>query len=145
MDFIRRGTLASGELQRWIEEDGLRGVTSNPAIFEKAIAESHDYDEAIYALALEGQSLEATYQDLVVEDVQRAAELFRRTYDRTDGTDWSVTLAPSPHLSYDTAGTIAQARRLWGAVDRPNVMIKVPATSEGPPAIQQLIREGVNV
>jgi transaldolase len=145
MDFIRRGTLASGELQRWIEEDGLRGVTSNPAIFEKAIAESHDYDEAIYALTLESHSREETYQALVVEDVQRVADLFRRIYDRTDSRDGFVSLEVSPHLAYDTAGTIAEARRLWGAVDRPNVMIKVPANSEGLPAIQQLIYEGINV
>jgi transaldolase len=145
MDFIRRGTLASGELQRWIEEDGLRGVTSNPAIFEKAIAESHDYDEDIYALILEGHSREEMYQTLVVQDVQRVADLFRRIYDRTDGQDGFVSLEVSPHLAYDTAETIAEARRLWGAVDRPNVMIKVPATSEGLPAIQQLIGEGINV
>jgi len=145
IDFIRRGTLASGELQRWIEEDGLRGVTSNPAIFEKAIAGSHDYDEAISALTLESHSLEETYQALVVEDVQRVADLFRRIYDRTDGRDGFVSLEVSPHLAYDTTRTIAEARRLWGAVDRPNVMIKVPATSEGLPAIQQLICEGINV
>jgi len=145
MDFIRRGTLASGELQRWIEEDGLRGVTSNPAIFEKAIAGSHDYEEAIYALTLEGNGLGELYQALVVEDVQRAADLFHPIYERTDGGDGFMSLEVSPHLAHDTAGTIAEARRLWGAVHRPNAMIKVPATQQGLPAIQQLIAEGINV
>jgi transaldolase len=145
MDFIRRGTLASGELQRWIEEDGLRGVTSNPAIFEKAIAGSHDYEEAIYALTLEGNGLGELYQALVVEDVQRAADLFHPIYKRTDGGDGFMSLEVSPHLAHDTVGTIAEARRLWGAVHRPNTMIKVPATQQGLPAIQQLIAEGINV
>ena len=145
MDFIRRGTLASGELQRWIEEDGLRGVTSNPAIFEKAIAGSHDYEEAIYALTLEGNGLGELYQALVVEDVQRAADLFHPIYERTGGGDGFMSLEVSPHLAHDTAGTIAEARRLWGAVHRPNAMIKVPATQQGLPAIQQLIAEGINV
>jgi transaldolase/glucose-6-phosphate isomerase len=145
MDFIRRGMISSGQLKQLIEEDGLGGVTSNPSIFEKAIAGSHDYDDAIRALALEDKSTDQIYAALTVEDIQRAADLFRPVYDRLDGADGFVSLEVSPYLSHDTAGTIAEARRLWLAVARPNVMIKVPATAEGLPAIQQLIGEGINV
>ena len=145
MDFIRRGMIASGELKRLIEENGLGGVTSNPSIFEKAIADSHDYDDAIRALALEGKSVDHIYAALTVEDIQRTADLFRPVYDRLDGADGFVSLEVSPRLAHDTAGTIADARRLWVAVARPNVMIKVPGTLEGLPAIQQLIGEGINV
>ena len=145
MDFIRRGTIASGELKQLIEEDGLRGVTSNPSIFEKAIAGSHDYDDAIRALALEGKNVDQIYAALTVEDIQRTADLFRPVYDRLDGADGFVSLEVSPHLARDTVKTIADARRLWVAVARPNVMIKVPATIEGLQAIQQLIGEGINV
>ncbi len=145
LDFLRRGMITSGELQQLIEEDGLRGMTSNPSIFEKAIAGSHDYDDAIRALALEGKSVEEMYQTLTVEDVQRAADLFRPIYDQTEGGDGFVSLEVSPHLAHDTDGTIAEARRLWAALDRPNVFIKVPATQEGVPAIQQLISAGINV
>ena len=145
MDFIRRGMISSGELKQLIEEDGLRGMTSNPSIFEKAIAGSHDYDDAIRALALEGKSVEQIYAALTVEDIQRTADLFRPVYDRLDGTDGFVSLEVSPRLAHDTSGTIADARRLWVAVARPNVMIKVPGTIEGLPAIRQLIGEGINV
>ena len=145
MDFIRRGMISSGQLKQLIEEDGLGGVTSNPSIFEKAIAGSHDYDDAIRALALEDKSIDQIYAALTVEDIQRAADLFRPVYDRLDGADGFVSLEVSPYLAHDTARTIAEARRLWLAVARPNVMIKVPATAEGLPAIQQLIGEGINV
>jgi len=145
MDFIRRETINSGELQRLIEEDGVSGVTSNPSIFEKAIAESHDYDEAIRALTLEGKTTDEIYQLLTVEDIQMVADLLRPAYDRTGGRDGFVSLEVSPRLAYDTTGTIEEARRLWSLVDRPNSMIKVPATHEGLPAIQQLIGEGINV
>src|SRR5512140_2033482 len=145
MDFIGRGMISSGELKQLIEEDGLRGVTSNPSIFEKAITGSHDYDDAIRALALEGKSVDQIYTALTVEDIQRTADLFRPVYDRLDGADGFVSLEVSPRLAHDTAGTIADARRLWVAVARPNVMIKVPGTMEGLPAIQQLIGEGINV
>jgi len=145
MDFIRRGMIASGQLQQLIEEDGLRGMTSNPSIFEKAIAGSHDYDDAIRELALEGKSVDQIYTALTVDDIQRTTDLFRPVYERLDGADGFVSLEVSPYLARDTAKTIADARRLWGAVARPNVMIKVPATIEGLPAIQQLIGEGINV
>lgn len=145
MDFIRRGMIASGELKQLIEADGLGGVTSNPSIFEKAIAGSHDYDGAIRALALEGKSVDQIYAALTVADIQHAADLFRPIYDRRGGADGFVSLEVSPRLAHDTARTIADARRLWVAVARPNVMIKVPATLEGLPAIRQLIGEGINV
>jgi transaldolase / glucose-6-phosphate isomerase len=145
MDFIRRGMIVSGELKQFIEEDGLGGITSNPSIFEKAIAGSQDYDEAIRGLALEGKSVDQIYAALTVEDIQRAADLFRSLYDRLDGADGFVSLEVSPYLAHDTDRTIAEARRLWNAVARPNVMIKVPGTMEGLPAIQQLISEGINV
>jgi transaldolase/glucose-6-phosphate isomerase len=145
LDYLRRGLLTSGELQRLIDEDGLRGMTSNPSIFEKAIAGSHDYDEAIAVLALEDKGVDEIYQVLTVEDVQRAADTFRPVYDREEGQDGFVSLEVSPHLAHDTEGTIAEARRLWQALNRPNVMIKVPATLEGLPAIEQLISEGINV
>jgi transaldolase len=145
MDFIRRSSLDTGELKRFIEEDGVSGVTSNPSIFEKAIAGSHDYDDAIRTLAQKGKSPEDIYQAITIEDIQRAADLFRPMYDRLDGKDGFVSLEVSPHLAHDTAGTIAEARRLWATVTRPNVFIKVPATLAGLPAIQQLISEGINV
>ena len=145
MDFLRRGTISSGEFQRLIDEDGLSGVTSNPSIFEKAIAGSHDYDDAIRALALEGKTVDEIYQITVVEDIQRAADLLRPAYDRTGGGDGFVSLEVSPHLAHDSEGTVAEARRLWVALNRPNVFIKVPATREGLPAIRQLIGEGINV
>jgi len=137
--------LASGEFQQLIAEEGLRGVTSNPSIFEKAIGGSNDYDDAIRALAYEGKSAREIYQALIVEDVQRAADLLYPIYANTGGRDGFVSLEVSPHLAYHTNSTIARARELWNTLDRPNVMIKVPATREGLPAIRQLISEGVNV
>jgi transaldolase len=145
MDFIRRGMISLGELKQLIKQNGLGGVTSNPSIFEKAIAESHDYDDAIRALALEGKSVDQIYAALTVEDIQHVADLFRPVYERLDGADGFVSLEVSPYLAHDTARTVAEARRLWAAVARPNVMIKVPASLEGLSAIQQLIGEGINV
>lgn len=145
MDFISRGTISSGQLQQLIEEDGISGVTSNPSIFEKAIAGSHDYDDSIRALSLKGMTSDEIYQMVTVEDIQSVADLLRPTYDRTDGRDGFVSLEVSPGLAHDTTGTIAEARELWSLVNRPNAMIKVPATSEGLPAIRQLIGEGINV
>ena len=145
LDYIRRDLIVSGELRRLIEEDGLRGMTSNPSIFEKAIVESHDYDEDIRAMALEGKGAEAIYEALSQRDVQSAADEFRPLYDKTDGKDGYVSLEVNPHLAHDTTGTIEEARRLWAALNRPNVFIKVPATADGLPAIQQLISEGISV
>ena len=145
LDYIRRDLMASGELRRLIEEDGLRGMTSNPAIFEKAIAESHIYDQDIRDRALKKNDVKAIYESLSQRDVQTAADEFRPLYDRVDGKDGYVSLEVNPHRAHDTKGTIEEARRLWAALNRPNVLIKVPATSEGLPAIQQLISEGINV
>ena len=145
LDYIRRDLISSGGLRRLIEEDGLRGMTSNPSIFEKAIADSHDYDEDIRATALKGKGAEAIYETLSQRDVQSAADEFRPLYDKTDGKDGYVSLEVNPHLAYDTHGTAKEARRLWAALNRPNVFIKVPATANGLPAIQQLISEGINV
>lgn len=145
LDYLRRGLITSGELKQLIDEDGLSGVTSNPSIFEKAIAGSHDYDEAMSALALAGKSVDEIYEALTVEDIQQAADLLRPVYDRLNGRDGFVSLEVSPHLARDTEGTIAEAHQLWAAVNRPNVLIKVPATQEGLPAIKQLISAGINV
>lgn len=145
LDYIRRDLITSGELRRLIEKDGLRGMTSNPAIFEKAIADSHDYDTDIRTMALQDRSIETIYESLSQRDVQSAADEFRALYDRTDGKDGYVSLEVNPHLAHDTNGTIREARRFWASLDRPNVFIKVPATEEGLPAIRQLISEGINV
>jgi transaldolase len=145
LDYIRRDLMASGELRRLIDEDGLRGMTSNPSIFEKAIADSHDYDGDIRAMAMEGHGADAIYETLSQRDVESAADQFRPLYDRTDGQDGYVSLEVNPHLAHDTKGTIEEARRLWAALNRPNVLIKVPATANGLPAIQQLIGEGISV
>ena len=145
MDFISRGTISSGQLHQWIEEDGVSGVTSNPSIFEKAITGSDDYDESIRSLALTGMTSEEIFRSLTIEDIQRVADLLRPTYDRTDGRDGFVSLEVSPTLAHNTEGTIAEARELWARVNRPNAMIKVPATLEGIPAIRELTAEGINV
>ena len=145
LDSISRPMLTSGELKRLIEEDGLSGVTSNPAIFEKAIAETNDYDEDIRALAREGKGVDEIYQNLVVHDIRLAADQLRPLYDRLDGGDGFVSLEVSPHLAHDTKRTVDEAHRLWGAVDRPNVFIKIPATMEGLAAIRELIGEGMNI
>src|SRR5262245_40609599 len=145
LDYIRRDLITGGLLRRLIEEDGLRGMTSNPSIFEKAIVDSHDYDTAIQSMVVEGKSPMAIYEALTQDDVLSAADEFRRVYDKTQGKDGYVSLEVNPHLAYDTKGTIEEARRLWAAVNRPNAFIKVPATADGLPAIRQLTSEGINV
>lgn len=145
LDFIRRGMLTSGEMQRLMEDCGVQGVTSNPSIFEKAIVGSHDYDDRIQALALEGKTSREIYEDLTLDDVRRTADLFRRVYDQTEGRDGFVSLEVSPDLADDATGTVKEARRLWRLLNRPNVMVKVPGTREGITAIRQLIAEGINV
>lgn len=146
LDYIRRSLIAGGELRRLVEEDGLAGVTSNPAIFAKAIDGSDDYAEALEALATDpALSPREIYERLTVEDIRAAADVLRPVNDRTAGADGFVSLEVAPDLAADTPGTIAEARRLWRAVDRPNLMIKVPATPEGLPAIRGLLGEGINV
>jgi len=145
LDYIRCDLITSGKLKLMIKEDGLRGMTSNPSIFEKAIAESHMYDKAISEIALKEKNIQLIYETICLRDVQNAADEFRSVYDKTNGKDGYVSLEVNPHLAPDTDGTIKEARRLWAALDRPNVLIKVPATKEGLPAIRQLISEGINV
>jgi len=159
-DNIRRALIDSGDLAQKIGAlpsgvtstlgqkvggDGLRGVTSNPTIFEKAITGSTDYDEAMRRLVAEGKSADEIYEALVIEDIQRAADLFKPVYARTDKLDGYVSLEVSPLLARDTEGTIAEAKRLWAKLDRPNVMIKIPATPEGLPAIRECIAAGINI
>ena len=143
-DNMRRGLLGSGELRRLIEQ-GVTGLTSNPTIFEKAIAGSTDYDEALMAPARAGNEAKGTYETLAIEDIQAAADLLRPVYDRTSAADGYASLEVSPALAHDTEGTVAEARRLFAALDRPNVMVKVPATPEGIPAVRRLIGEGINI
>ncbi|HTE64417.1 MAG TPA: transaldolase, partial [Solirubrobacteraceae bacterium] len=145
LDQIRRGMIESGELARMVEEDSLRGVTSNPAIFEKAILGSPDYDADIAEAAREGLSAREVYRRLAVRDVQLAADVLRRVYDETGGADGYVSLEVAPRLAHDTGGTIEQARMYWGLVHRPNLMIKIPATPEGIPAIETALYDGLNV
>ena len=145
-DNIRRGLITSGELGEMVEQDGLLGVTSNPAIFEKAVAGSSDYDGATRALVSQGVGdAKDIYERLAIEDIQMAADVLRPTYDRTNSVDGYVSMEVSPYLAHDTAGTLEEARRLHAAIGRPNVMIKVPATVEGIPAFRQLISDGINV
>jgi len=146
LDYIRRNLISSGELKRLIEQDGLAGVTSNPAIFEKAITGSTDYTDALLELQKrKGLDAMGIYEILAIKDIQDAADTLRPVYDRTKMRDGYVSLEVSPFLAKDTDGTIKDARRLWKAVNRPNLMVKVPATPEGIPAIQQLIGEGINI
>ena len=145
LDYIRRDMFASGELANLIKEDGLRGMTSNPAIFEKAVSDSADYDAAIKALSEKPVELITLYENLAIEDVQKAADLFKPVYDETKKKDGYVSLEVSPYLAFDKQGTIAEAQRLWKTVGRPNVMIKVPGTKEGVLALEDLIAEGINI
>ncbi len=144
-DYIRRKQTRSGELTKIIQEDGIRGQTSNPTYFEKAISGSNDYDDAIKALAQQGKTVDEIYEALAVEDIQDATDLFRPLYDSVNGADGLVSLEVSPELAHDTQATIEQARRLFAAVSRPNVLIKVPGTPAGMPTIERLISEGINV
>ena len=145
LDDIRRDWLQNGTIAGLIANDGLAGVTSNPAIFAKAIGEGNVYDGVIHALAGDGLPAGKIYERIVLADVQAAADLFRPTFDRTHGGDGFVSLEVSPHLADDTEGTLSEARRLWREFDRPNAMIKVPGTKAGLPAIRTLISEGINI
>ena len=144
-DNIHRRMLASGELKRMIDEDGLRGMTSNPTIFEKTIAGSADYDDTIRELVGRGFEVPEIYEALAVADIQAAADVFRPLYDRENGNDGYVCLEVSPKVAHDTQATIAEAAHLRNSVERPNLMIKVPATPAGIPAIEHLIANGLNI
>jgi transaldolase / glucose-6-phosphate isomerase len=145
LDYMQRHLITSGELQRLIEEDGLRGITSNPAIFEKAISGSTDYAVALKALAGGKLDAMALYEELAIHDIQDAADILRPVYEDTRRGDGYVSLEVSPHLAHETEGTIREARRLWQTLGRPNVMIKVPGTPAGLSAFEQLIAEGLNI
>jgi transaldolase/glucose-6-phosphate isomerase len=145
LDYIRRSMLESGDLEKMIETDGLKGMTSNPAIFEKAIVDSGDYTSYLEEASKTTSDPKALYEGLAIADVQKAADILRAVYDATKREDGYVSLEVSPYLAHDTDGTIEEARRLWSAVGRDNLMIKVPATPEGIPAIRTLIGEGINV
>jgi transaldolase len=146
LDYIRRNLITSGELQKMVR-DGISGITSNPAIFQKAIAQSDDYQEALQTLLRSDPNadVETIYEHLAVEDIQMATDILRPVYDVSNATDGFVSLEASPYLAYDTDATIAEVRRLWQLVNRPNLMIKVPATPQGIPAIETLIAEGINI
>ena len=145
LDYIRRSFTKGGELKKLIDEDDLRGVTSNPAIFEEAIAHSNDYDDTISELNKQNLSAQDVFLKIAIEDVQTAADLFKGVYEETKGLDGYVSLEVSPGLALDTEGSIAEARTSWKTLDRRNVMIKIPGTQPGLPAIKQLISEGINI
>ena len=147
LDSISRDLIKSGELRRLVTEDSLRGLTSNPTIFEQAIGHATEYDDALRQLlqANEKETEKALFEALAVEDIRMAADVLRPVYDGSGGGDGYASLEVSPHLARDTQGSITEARRLWRAVQRPNLMIKIPSTPEGIPAIEQLISEGINV
>ena len=144
-DYIRRDLYASGKLEKLIREDGLAGMTSNPTIFQKAIAETELYDEDVRRLGTEGKDPFAVFDRLAIEDVSRAADVFRPVFDETRGGDGYVSIEVGPKLANDTEGSIREARRLWEACARPNVMVKIPGTAAGVPAIRQCLSEGVNI
>jgi transaldolase / glucose-6-phosphate isomerase len=144
-DNIRRAMLVSGDLKKKIDEDDLRGVTSNPTIFEKAITGSTDYDEQMRSLVSGGKSVSEIYEELVIDDIASAADILKPVYDRTDGLDGYISLEVNPKLAYETRGTIEEADRLFRRLGRKNVMIKIPAAQEGLPAIEEAIYRGINI
>jgi len=145
LDDIHRGMLNNGDFQAFIDNDGVSGVTSNPAILKKAILDHDDYDAAISLLAGKKTDAESAYEDLVIADLQQAADLLRPAYEESHASDGFVSMEVSPHYAHDTEKTVKEGQRLWDRLDRPNVLIKVPSTIEGLPAIRRLIADGINV
>jgi transaldolase/glucose-6-phosphate isomerase len=145
LDNLGRGLLRSGALARLVKEDGARGVTSNPAIFEKSIGGSHDYADTLRQLAPQAPDAKWLYEQLAVRDIQDAADVLRPVYDESGGQDGFVSLEVSPELAHDQKGSVEEARRLWKEVGKPNLLIKIPATAEGISAIEQLVGEGMNI
>jgi transaldolase/glucose-6-phosphate isomerase len=146
LDYIRRSLITSGDLKRLIDEDGLKGMTSNPSIFEKAIVGGADYADQLESLYAEtGLDAMTIYERVAIKDIRAAADVLRSVYDETKGRDGYVSMEVSPYLALDTEASLKEARRLWKAVDRPNLMIKIPGTTEGLPAIRQTLAEGINV
>ena len=144
-DNIDRSQLASGEFKRMLEEDGIVGVTANPTIFEKSISSGHAYDDQVAQLIREGKNTNEIYEAVVIQDIRTVADLLRPIYESTNGKDGYVSLEVSPELAHDTTGTVNEAARFWHMVDRPNLMIKIPATPEGIPAIESTLANGINV
>src|SRR5205085_7247217 len=144
-DNIRRQLLTSGKLKKMVQDGDITGLTSNPTIFEQAIAGSTDYDETIETLARDDRDAGQIFDRLAIEDIQGAADVFKPVFDRTHGDDGYVSIEVGPGYAADTAATIKEAKRLWKAVDRPNLMVKIPATAEGVPAIEQCIADGLNI
>jgi transaldolase len=147
LDYMRRDLVTTGQLQRLMTEDEISGVTSNPTIFENAISTGREYDSAIEGILRTSPDIDCAtlFERIEVEDIRMAADVLRPVYDRTNGDDGFVSIEVDPHLAYDTSRSISEAHRLWGEVGRPNLMVKIPATVEGLPAIEQLIAEGTNV
>jgi transaldolase len=145
LDYIRRNILLNGDLKKMIDNDGLRGMTSNPSIFEKAIVGSDDYSDLLNSPEARQLNAKGLYEKIAIRDVQTAADIFRSVYEESKGRDGFVSLEVSPTLASDTQATLDEARRLWKTVNRPNLMVKVPATPEGIPAIRQLLEEGINI
>jgi transaldolase len=147
LDYIRRDLITSGEFQRLVEQDGVHGVTSNPTIFDKAIATGTAYDDALRLLLSTDSDRDALtlFENLEIQDLQMAADILRPVYDQTEGADGFVSIEVSPRLAYDTAGSIAEAQGLWKAVNRPNLMVKIPSTVQGVQAVEVLIAEGINI
>lgn len=145
LDDISRTMLTTGALKRQIEQDGIRGVTSNPTIFEKAIAAGDAYDDQIAELIRAGKSSGEIFEAVEVQDIQQACDLFRPLYEQSGGNDGYVSIEVAPEFARDTEGTIGEARRLWKSVDRPNLMVKIPGTAEGIPAIRQCLTDGISV
>lgn len=145
IDNLNRSMIRSGELQKRVSEEGLRGMTSNPAIFNKAISKSDDYDDQIRELAGKGLTTEQIYEGLAVKDVQDACDIFKPVYEESQGLDGYVSLEVSPYLARHTEETMKEARHLFQLVDRPNLLIKIPGTKEGLPAVEQMLYEGINI
>jgi transaldolase len=144
-DNIDRTQLTNGQFQRLLDEDGVVGVTANPTIFDKSISSGHAYDEQINQLIKEGKSTNEIYEALIITDIQTVADVLRPIYDQTNGLDGYVSLEVSPDLAHDTDGTLSEVRRFWKMVNRPNLMVKIPGTPEGLPAIRQSLTEGINI
>src|SRR5579872_5430967 len=145
LDFITRQFVSDGHMQKLIQNDGLKGVTSNPTIFQKAFSGGKEYDAPISHLQTQGYSAERIFETIAIEDIQQACDMFRPVYDQTHAGDGFVSLEVNPHLARNTQGTLAEARKLFDAVKRPNVMIKIPGTKEGLGAIEQALGEGINI
>lgn len=145
LDYIRRNILLNGDLMKMIDNDGLRGMTSNPAIFEKAITAGDDYNDIVKDPSAKSSTAMALYEKIAIRDVQDAADIFAAVHKESKGRDGYVSLEVSPNLAFDTRATLDEARRLWKTVNRPNVMIKIPGTPEGVPAIRQALEEGINI